>query len=48
MFFVRGGRIEFSVHTQQKNELGHENASLSGNRWPYATGFQPIAALVVP
>jgi hypothetical protein len=46
--FCKGGRAKFSVHTQQKNELGPENASLSGNTWPYATSFQPIAALGVP
>jgi hypothetical protein len=35
-----------STHNK-RNELEPENASLSGNTWPYATGFQPIAALGV-
>jgi hypothetical protein len=36
------------VSTHNKRiELEPENASLSGNTWPYAKGFQPIAALGV-
>jgi hypothetical protein len=47
MFLVRGeGQILVSTHNK-RIELEPENASLSGNTWPYATGFQPIAALGV-
>jgi hypothetical protein len=45
MVFVKGGRTKSRVQTQQKNGLDPEAASLLKNTWPFATTFQPIAAL---